>query len=67
MFQSAIHPERDSEFKATAPPKNVIKQGRKDALLACTTCKKVDQDEGVKLKRCEVVSAIANLWRYSVC
>uniref|UniRef100_A0A8H7XY12 DUF8205 domain-containing protein n=1 Tax=Psilocybe cubensis TaxID=181762 RepID=A0A8H7XY12_PSICU len=62
LFFSAVHPERSSEFRATAPPKQVIKDGRREITMCCTNCGKFSTaEEEVKLKRCDVVSiSIAN-------
>ncbi|KAJ3497821.1 hypothetical protein NLJ89_g10298 [Agrocybe chaxingu] len=48
MYTSAIHPNRKADFREVAPPKSIIKEGKKEALLTCTNCSKIDGNDGVK-------------------
>ncbi|CAA7263518.1 unnamed protein product [Cyclocybe aegerita] len=53
MYTSAIHPNRKADFREVAPPKSIIKEGKKEAFLTCTNCSKIDGSGGCELKRCE--------------
>ena len=52
VFMSAIHGDRDKEFRKTAPSRGVIKEGRREQTLCCTKCGRWDENEGVKLRQC---------------
>ncbi|KAF9534078.1 hypothetical protein CPB83DRAFT_422685 [Crepidotus variabilis] len=52
MFRTAVHPDRNKQFREQAAPKALIKEGRKEAILACTNCGTPGDEDGVELKRC---------------
>ncbi len=55
VFAGVVHPEREAIFLEDAPPKSIIKDGRKEAILACTKCGKAGTDEQ-PVKKCAGVS-----------
>ena len=55
VFAGVVHPEREAIFLEDAPPKSIIKDGRKEAILACTKCGKGGTDEQ-PVKKCAGVS-----------
>lgn len=55
VFNGVVHPEREAMFLADAPSKSMIKDGRKEAILACTKCGKAGNDEQ-PVKKCAGVS-----------
>ncbi|KAF8972355.1 hypothetical protein BDZ97DRAFT_1913561 [Flammula alnicola] len=52
VFHSAIHRDRDAQFRATAPPKRIIKEKRKETVMCCTNCGKLGDNDDVDLKKC---------------
>ena len=56
VFKSAVHPGREAEFRATAPPKRIIKEAKKETVMCCTNCGKLGDSEDADMKKCSGVS-----------
>jgi hypothetical protein len=56
VFNSAVHPGREAEFRATAPPTRIIKEAKKETIMCCTNCGKLGDSEDADMKKCAEVS-----------
>lgn len=56
VFKSAVHPDRDAEFRATAPPTRIIKEAKRETIMCCTNCGKLGDSEDADMKKCAAVS-----------
>jgi len=56
VFESTVHPGREAEFRATAPPTRIIKEAKKETIMCCTNCGKLGDSEDVDMKKCAEVT-----------
>ena len=56
VFESAVHPGREAEFRSTAPPTRIIKEAKKETIMCCTNCGKLGDSEDADMKKCAGVS-----------
>ncbi|KAF9475955.1 hypothetical protein BDN70DRAFT_996036 [Pholiota conissans] len=52
VFDGIVHPDRKAVFREDAPPKSMVKEGRKEAIRACTKCGKADENGVKKCAKC---------------